>query len=200
VDIWNLHINPQSPLYQILLGSAVITTVINITWFIISSCLAFVAHRVHLRVKSHQFVLGQGVTRAKYEALFRNISSFHCLLVRYGTDDYIIKMASDRERFEGRQQLKVLPITVAFDADDRAIFTLKLPIHKSLGTQFKCFAEARSVAQVPAVIAALKECEHARCVKQSDSYKRTRVYFLLDHFVAMDTINAEVQNNYIYPE
>jgi hypothetical protein len=68
-------------------------------------------------------------------------------------------VASDREPFEGRQQLKVLSITMAFDADDRAIFTLKLPIHKSLGTQFKCFAEARSVAQVPAVIAALEECE-----------------------------------------
>lgn len=89
---------------------------------------------------------------------------------------------------------------MAFDADDRAIFTLKLPIHKSLGTQFKCFAEARSVAQVPAVIAALEECEQARCVKQSDSYKPTRVYFLLDRFVAIDTINAEVQNNYIHPE
>jgi hypothetical protein len=109
-------------------------------------------------------------------------------------------VASDREPFQGRQQLKVLPTTMAFDADDRAIFTLKLPIHKSLGTQFKCFAEARSVAQVPAVIAALEECEQARCVKQSDSYKPTRVYFLLDRFVAIDTINAEAQNNYIHPE
>ena len=78
---------------------------------------------------------------------------------------------------------------MAFDADDRAIFTLKLPIHN----------EARSVAQVPAVIAALEECEQGR-VKQSDSYKPTRVYFLLDRFVAIDTINAEVQNNYIHPE
>ena len=68
------------------------------------------------------------------------------------------------------------------------------------GTQFKCFAEAQSVAQVPAVIKALEECEHARCVRQSDSYKRTRVYFLLDQFVAIDTINAAVQNNYIFPE
>jgi hypothetical protein len=37
-------------------------------------------------------------------------------------------------------------------------------------------------------------------IKQSDSYQRTRVYFLLDQFVVIDTINAGVKNNYIYPE
>jgi hypothetical protein len=199
VDISSLRIG-QETLTQILFGSAVITTVINVTWFVISSCLNFTARRVHLRVKSHQFVLGEGVTRTKYEALIQNISAFYCLLIRYGTDDYIIQMASDRERYEGRQQLKVLPISAAFDAGDRVIFTLKLPVHKSLGTQFKCFAEARSVEQVPAVIASLQKCEHASEVKQSDSYKRTRVYFLLDQFVAIDTINAGVKNNYIFPE
>ncbi len=69
---------------------------------------------------------------------------------------------------------------MAFDADDRAIFTLKLPIHN----------EARSVAQVPAVIAALEECEQARCLKQSDSYKRTRVYFLLDRQIELSTMRS----------
>jgi hypothetical protein len=199
VDISSLSTGSET-LSKILFGSAVITTVINVTWFVISSCLNFIARRMHLRVKSHQFVLGEGITRAKYEALIQNISAFHCLLIRYGTDDYIIQMASDRERYEGRQRLKVLPISAASDADDRVIFTLKLPVHKSLGTQFKCFAEARSVEQVPAVIASLQKCEHASEVKQSDSYKRTRVYFLLDQFIAIDTINAGVKNNYIFPE
>ena len=94
----------------------------------------------------------------------------------------------------------MLPISEAFDAGERVIFTLKLPIHKSLGTQFKSFAEARSVEQVPAVIASLQKCEHASEVKQSDSYRRTRVYFLLDQFIAINTINVGVKNNYIFPE
>jgi len=92
VDISSLRIGPET-LTQILFGSAVITTVINVTWFVISSCLNFIARRVHLRVKSHQFVLGEGITRAKYEALTQNISAFYCLLIRYGTDNYITQMA-----------------------------------------------------------------------------------------------------------
>jgi hypothetical protein len=48
VDISSLRIGPET-LTQILFGSAVITTVINVTWFVISSCLNFIARRVHLR-------------------------------------------------------------------------------------------------------------------------------------------------------
>lgn len=93
-----------------------------------------------------------------------------------------------------------MPVRVTFNEKDRAVFTLKLPIHKSLGTQFKCFAEARSIEQVPLVVENLQKCEHASDVKQSDSYHRERVFFLLDHFIAIDTIQPGVRNNYIFPE
>jgi len=155
---------------------------------------------VRLRAKAHDFVLGEGKTRVDYESLSQDISGFHCLVVRYGTDEYISKMANDTERYEGRQQLKIVPISVSFDQNDRAVFTLNLKIHRSLGTQFKCFAEARSLEQVPKAIEALKKCEHASDIKQSDSYHRTRVYFLLDQFVTVESINSAVKNNYIFPE
>ena len=56
----------------------------------------------------------------------------------------------------------MLPISAAFDAGERVIFTLKLPIHKSLETQFKCFADfgqmlnGQRIGQVLA-----REVEHA---------------------------------------
>lgn len=187
-------------LYQILIGSAVVTTVINVVWFVISSILSAVARRTRLRVKSHVFVLGNSITRKDYNELSRDIAGFYCLLVRYGTDEYLTKMASEQERFEGRQRLKLVPIRVAFNEEARALFTLKLPVHKSLGTQFKCFAEARSIEQVPIVVERLQKCEHASDVKQSDSYHRERVFFLLDQFIAIDTIQPGVRNNYIFPE
>jgi hypothetical protein len=59
---------------------------------------------------------------------------------------------------------------------------------------------ARSVDRVPAVIAILEKCEHASDVKQSDSYKRERVFFLLDQFAVVDTIHAGIKNNYVFPE
>src|SRR5258708_10576286 len=186
-QIWSLQ-----TLYQIMIGSAVVTTVINVTWFLISSALTQIARWAKLRVKSHDFILGEGITRAKYENLEREISGFHCLLVRYGTDEYISRIANDQERFEGRQQLKVRRVSASFDSNNRAIFDLKLPIHKSLGTQFKCFVVARSLDRVPAIVAILEKCEHASDVKQSYVYYRDRVYFLLDRFAVVDTITAGV--------
>jgi hypothetical protein len=200
MDVLQWHIDPQSPLYQILIGSAVVTTVINVTWFVVSSSLNAIARRARLRVQLHEFALGRGITRQEYEDLSKNISAFYCLLVRYGTDDYMMKLANDGERFEGRQQLKLFRIEATFDKSGLAVFKLRLPIHKTLGTQFKCFVEARTLEHAPAALAALKKCDRASDVKQSDSYHRTRIYFLLDQFMIIDTVNAGIQNNYIFPE
>ncbi len=102
-----------------------------------------------------------------------NVSSAKicCLIVRYGTDLYFEKLASDQERYEGRLQNRILQNWVverwAYDNNDRltllkglrylwyrlrgrrvidasaeSIQTLfHLPIHERLGTQFKFFFE-----------------------------------------------------------
>jgi hypothetical protein len=183
-----------------LLASTVLTVLINLVWFVTSGVLTWITRRLKVRVKSHNFILGEGITRVDYENFAREVSGFYCLLVRHGTDDYISRMANDQERFEGRQQLKVHQVSVSFDSQNLAIFEITLPIHKSLGTQFKCFVAARSIDRVPAIIATLEKCEHVSDVKQSDSYHRDRVYFLLDRFFVVDTITAGVRNNYIFPE
>ena len=194
------HIWSWSTFYPILAGSTVVTAAINVTWFVISSVLTWITRWLRLRTKSHDFVLGNTITRQKYEELSQDISGFYCLFVRYGSDDYLMKMASDEERYEGRLRLKLIPIEVKFNEKDQAVFTLTLTIHKSLGTQFKCFAQARSIERVPAVIERLKKCEHASMPRQSDSYHRDRIYFLLDQFVQIPTVDPAVTNNYIFPE
>jgi hypothetical protein len=194
-QFWSLR-----TLYQIMIGSAFVATVINVTWFFISSLLGYIVRRAHWRVRTHTFVLGQAVTRQEYENLRRDISDFWCLIVRYGTDEYISKMASDQERFEGRQQLKLRRISVQFDKNSKPKFVLQLPIHKRMGTQFKCFVVARDVERVPAIITTLNKCEHVSEIKQSDSYHRDRVYFLLDQFFVIDTITPGVRNNFVFPE
>jgi hypothetical protein len=190
----------MSTLKQVLVGSAVVAFVINLVWQGLSFAWTEAARWLRLRTKSHDFVLGNAITRQKYEELSQDISGFYCLFVRYGSDDYLMKMASDEERYEGRLRLKLIPIKVQFNEKDQAVFTLTLAIHKSLGTQFKCFAQARSIERVPAVIERLKNCEHASMAQQSDSYHRDRIYLLLDQFVRIPTVDPAVTNNYIFPE
>jgi hypothetical protein len=194
-ELWS-----RQTLYQVLLGSAFVAAVINVTWFVISGILKFLVRRANRRVKNHTFILGQSITRRKFERLKQDILGFHCLIVRYGTDDYLRHIASDQDRYEGRLQLKIRKINIDFDNSDRAIFSLKLPIHKRLGTQFKCFVVARSVDRVPAVISILKGCEHVSDVRKSASYFEVRIYFLVNHFTVVETITPNLKNNYIFPE
>ena len=64
----------------------------------------------------------------------------YCLLVRYGTDLYFEKLASDQERYEGRLQNRLLHNRVKSEEGWlQSLF--HLPIHSRLGTQFKFFLE-----------------------------------------------------------
>jgi hypothetical protein len=186
--------------YDIFIGSAFVTMVINITWFVLSSLMRHGIRIANRRIRSHSFDLGRAVSREEYNNFTNDISGFYCLIVRYGTDEYLSKLASDQERFEGRQQLAIRSISMRFDEKGNAIFSLKLPIHKRLGTQFKCFVEVRNLDKVPDVLAMLNNCDHTSDVKQSDSFHRNRIYFLLDQFFVVDTITAGVKNNFIFPE
>ncbi|KQS03750.1 hypothetical protein ASG11_05400 [Sphingomonas sp. Leaf357] len=66
-----------------------------------------------------------------------------CLLIRFGTDLYFEKLASDQERYEGRLQNRILRNrATAADRDNGWVASqFNLPIHNRLGTQFKFFLE-----------------------------------------------------------
>jgi hypothetical protein len=146
-------------------------------------------------------LIGRSLSRDEYEQLKRVISGFYCLIVRYGTDQYLQHLASDEERHEGRLRLKVIPIQVIFDQNDNASFQLTLPVHKRLGTQFKCFVEVWKLEEVNQVVAKLKQCQCILDIGQSHSQHRNRIYFLLDHFFTVKTVEGDaIKNNYIFPK
>jgi hypothetical protein len=69
-----------------------------------------------------------------------------CLVVRFGTDAYLMHLASEQERFEGRLRNKVVPVEtrnvpLLLGIERHVIGTFKLPVHRRLGTQFKLFFE-----------------------------------------------------------
>ena len=100
-----------------------------------------------------------------------------CLLVRYGADIYLERMASDRDKHEGRLRNRVLPNRVSIIPApswriwERLIHWWKcrvlfytpvqpdsnniegnflLPVHQRLGTQFKLFFQIKACAPVEA--------------------------------------------------
>jgi hypothetical protein len=192
------HFWTADSLSKIVFGSAVVTTVINVTWFGISNAVRAIIRVSRRAVIPHHVVLGQ-VSREKFDTTLKPISLFYCLLVRYGTDSYIEKLASDEERHEGRLRLKLIPVDVESDNSGNVFFVLKLPVHKRLGTQFKCFAAVTSMNEVQKVVEILQACAHVKDVKQSDSQYKNRIYFLLDHFAVVDSID-NIKNNFVYAQ
>lgn len=67
--------------------------------------------------------------------------ALYCLIVRFGTDDYLVSLASDQDRYEGRLINRVVPVDLA-----AAEVKLRIPVHARLGTQFKLYILADTPA------------------------------------------------------
>lgn len=102
-------------LVQVLAGSAVITAVINVIWFVMSGALRNLQHWWNAKGVEYAIELKRGITKANYEELRQSIGGFYCLVVRYGSDQYISSLANEQEKYEGRLKNKVLPVLVGFD-------------------------------------------------------------------------------------
>jgi hypothetical protein len=184
--------------YHIMLGSAVVTTIINVTWFAISKLQQTITRLLRRRIVHHHVVLGT-LSPAEFQTIMEPVQGFFCLIVRYGRDDYLERLGSDEDRDEGRLLLKTIPLDLRQDQDGNTHFTLRLPIHKRLGTQFKCFAVLRKPEETQKVIAQLKKCENIADAEQADSRFKNRIYLLLAQFAEVTTVD-NIRNNFIYPE
>ena len=156
----------------------------------------------HSRIKTYVIT-----ARAQIPATLKEKISFHCLIVRYGTDQYIEKMASEIDRQNGQLQNRILNVKSSGGAHgSETEFTLALPVHRRLGTQFKCFVDARKDALPKDKDAFIREVKKflesskiATDISTSSSEHHCRVYFLLSRFAAVETVDG-FQNNHCFPE
>ena len=133
---------------------------------------------------------------------------FRCLLIRYGTDAYIERMASDLDRRNGQLQNKVIEIAVQSTEDGISEFTLNLPVHSRLGTQSKCFADISASSNPNDTTADqitqevknfLEQTSKVEDISASSSEYQHRVYFLLKRFAVVESVEG-FKNNHCFPE
>jgi hypothetical protein len=193
-------VNPQSwlagtniDLKDVVLNTAILTIVISTVWTIVTNLFNRLRFWGMRRVRDYVVPLGP------YHEDFAALVEFRCLIVRFGTDSYIRDMASEREKYDGRLQNRAIRIGVRRHKDGQAEFELRLPVHRRLGTQFKCFAQVRNPDHVVKLIATLQGCDRIHDVSRSSSQFRERVYFLLKDFTAVETVDG-LRNNMCFPE
>lgn len=184
---------------EVLLSTGVLTALAGflgrIAWAAGTAVLAWLNSWSLRKVQRHSV----GLARAKLpfdSGLIRP----RCLIVRYGTDRYIEHLASEREKDDGRLQNRTIEIPIKVQADGSTSFELRIPVHKRLGTQFKCFVDVTDQAQVNTVLNFLGGCPSIVSPDLSSSpLHRHRIYFLLRDFATVKSIDGH-DNNMCYPE
>jgi len=180
-------------LKEVVLNSSILTVVIRVAWAVASDILARVRQFRMRKAQTYTIPLGP------YHPEFEGQVEFYCLLIRYGTDSYIRFMASDTEKYDGRLQNRVIPISVSRQGEAGAQFEIRLPVHRRIGTQFKCFAEAKDPSKIPWLEGVLAQCDRVHDVSRSSSQFRNRLYFLLSDFGTTETVD-EITNNMCFPQ
>ena len=189
-------------LKELLLNSAILTIVIKIVWTGVS--LVFNKIRSILIKRDQSFLIplewNNPLSASEKSVLMK--AAFYCLIVRYGTDNYIRDMANEQEKFEGQLQNRIIPVKVTVKVNvtksDRFFLEIKLPVHKRIGTQFKCFATVKDDFQLEALYLILEKCKNIHGVSKSSSQFKNRVYFLLKDFETVKTVDG-IENNMCFP-
>ena len=177
---------------EVLLNSTILAVVFRAVWEAFSEISNRVRQFFSKKNKSYEIILGP------YKPEFHDNVNFACLLVRYNTDKYLQALASEKYKYDGRLQNRIIPITIKKSGNENAYFSLELPIHQRIGTQFKCFADVEDSDNFESLNRILNECNRIYGVSRSSSQFRNRIYFLLNDFDTCETADG-VQNNICFP-
>jgi hypothetical protein len=91
---------------------AFLTPVVRFFWLLTSTVYQYLVERSGRRVEKCVIKLGPvRVPHARVQLWPRKVA-LRCLIIRYGSDAYLEKLASDHERFEGRIRYEVLKSTL----------------------------------------------------------------------------------------
>jgi len=184
---------------EALLNTGILTAVAGfagrLAWSVGTALVSWI-HSRRLRVMSrHTIALARRQLPFDHQIL-----KPRCLIIRYGTDRYIERLASDRDRQDGRLQNRVIDVPIEVNDDGSTTFRLRVPVHKRLGTQFKCFADVQDASKIDEVMVFLSNCENVVSPDRSSSPLHPhRIFFLLRAFDVVESVDGH-SNNMCLPE
>ena len=146
-----------------------------------------------------RLVIARGLTRHDFDQVRKSIRGWRLMVVRYGSDDYLRGLAGEADRRIGRPRQSSMGMRLSLSPSGEAILRWKLPVHRRLGTQFRCYVLTRKGAGGLAVLADILKHYDEIEVLQPDLPERRRIYFLLAHFQIITTAEG-LRNNYVAPE
>ena len=129
-------------------------------------------------------------------------AQFRFMLVRYASDS-VYNRLEGAQRTEARLQNRLFPVKLTeVPEPDKAMLIFRLPVHPTLGTQFKLYA----IPKTPADIEPLKEqLSSVEEIALTDPSAGGEQWFLLkkEYFPRITTVDTDpsgIKNNYVGPD
>jgi len=127
---------------------------------------------------------------------------FKCLIIRFGTDQYLRDMADDKEKRIGRLRNEIINLSAsAYKHEKKTSVNLCLPVHKRLGVQFKVFFDIKEQwIETEAASKIFTEFRKAglKPAISSSPFHKKRIFILLPEFGTIETVDG-IKNNMCFP-
>jgi hypothetical protein len=194
-----LGIDPISvpPLVQLLGFTMTVmwmTVLVWVVWSILRFVFTTASDLFDVSQSKQRIVIARGLTRHDFEQVRKGVRAWRLLLVRYGSDEYLRTMAGDADRQAGRTRYDVINMKLALSNIGEVTLSWSLPIHRRLGTQFRCYIDIRDGGSGGEVLTGMLRHYDEIEVLTAEVTNPTRVYFLLKRFRAVIGADGQKQN------
>src|ERR1019366_3267692 len=167
-----------------------------VVWNALMGIGRMIAETLEIQGAKHRLVIARGLTRHDFDQVRKSIRGWHVMVVRYGTEEYLRALAGEADRHIGRPRHSSGRMRISLSASGEAILSWSLPVHRRMGTQFRCYIVTRKGGAGFSVLADILKHYDEIEVLQPDLPERKRIYFLLSHFPVIASAEG-VRNNYI---
>ncbi len=193
-----LGIDPLNvPAPVVLLGFTMtvlwVTFLVWSAWSILRVVLATISDMLEVQQTKHTIAIARGLTRHDFEQIRKGINAWRLLVVRYGTDDYLRGTASEADRQVGRTRYEVINMKLALSNVGEVTLSWSLPVHRRLGTQFRCYIDLREGGVGGDVLTGMLSHYDEIEILPSEPNPQ-RAYFLLKRFRSITSAEGVKQN------
>jgi len=163
-------------------------------WTILRLVFNTAADVLEVGSRKQRIVIARGLTKHDFDQVRKGIRAWRLLVIRYGSDDYLRAMAGEADRHAGRTRYDVINMKLALSPIGEVTLSWRLPIHRRLGTQFRCYIDVREGSVGGDVLTGMLSHYDEIEVLAADVPNPARHYFLLKRFRVVTGADGLKQN------
>lgn len=189
-----LNVPAPIQLLGFTLGVLWATVLVWLAWTLLRLVFVGASDFFEVGGQKQRIVIARGLTKHDFEQVRKGVKAWRLVVVRHGSDEYLRAMAGEADRHAGRTRYDVVNVKLALSATGEVTLGWTLPVHRRMGTQFRCFIEVRKGGAGGEMLSGMLRHYDEIEVLPAEVPNPTRVYFLLKRFRVLTSADGTRQN------